>query len=83
MQHHKRNRMLPIVLLLSILLSVSSASDSGTFAEWLSSKTGGAVAALKSDGAQDYSGAREYVNQCLKHTSLKNCRNMSGAFYSE
>lgn len=61
-------------LLAVSLVSVCSASQPGTFAEWLSAKkaTKSPLVAQASGGG-GY-GPREYEHQCLKEMAYKNCR---------
>lgn len=81
----KQQRCSRVVLAaLLVFFSVSSCSAS-SFAEWMNAQKAGAVAGLKSEKGEysDYSGTREYDEQCLKMVSFKNCRLAGGAFYSE
>lgn len=68
-QHSRRSQ---TVSALVLLLSLSACQAAPSFGDWLASKQSGA--STQSEGAYEYSGARENIHQCLKEVNNKNCR---------
>jgi hypothetical protein len=62
-------------LVLLLLVSACCARPT-TFADFLASKTDGAVAAVQ--GSSEYSQPREHEMQCIKQINNKNCRVIGG-----
>jgi hypothetical protein len=62
------------VAALVLVLSLSACQAAPSFGDWLASKQSSGAASTQSEGAYEYSGARENIHQCLKEVNNKNCR---------